>query len=66
MRTLPEHDLVDELRLMVFPVVPGSGERLFGPAVDRTAVRLLEVGTGGDCLARLTYRTAREGEPGDA
>jgi dihydrofolate reductase len=52
---LLEHDLVDEVRLVVFPVVLGAGERLFGETSDQKAMRLVDVRTLGDGLARLTY-----------
>ena len=41
-RTLIEHDLVDELRLIVFPVVLGAGERLFGETSDQKPLRLVD------------------------
>ena len=55
-RTLLEHDLVDELRLKVFPVVLGAGERLFGDASRKTAMRLVDVRTLDGDTAFLTYR----------
>jgi dihydrofolate reductase len=59
-RTLMEHDLVDEVRLMVFPVVLGAGERLFGETSDKKSMRLLDTRTVGDGLAYLTYELVRE------
>ncbi len=52
---LVEHDLVDELRLMVFPVLLGSGKRLFGDHSDKKSLRLVGSQTLGDGIALLTY-----------
>jgi dihydrofolate reductase len=60
-RTLLEHDLVDELRLFVFPVVLGDGERLFGATSDKKPLRLLDNRTVGEGLAFLTYEVVRNG-----
>jgi dihydrofolate reductase len=60
MRTLIEHDLVDEVRLMVFPFVLGAGERLFGEASDKKPMRLVDTKTVGDGLVLLVYEIVRE------
>lgn len=55
-QTLLEHDLLDELRLMVFPVVLGSGKRLFGETTDKKGLRLADSKVVGDGVAILTYQ----------
>ena len=58
-QTLLEHDLVDELRLMVFPVVLGSGKRLFGETSDKKPLQLVSSKAVGDGVAILVYRPAQ-------
>jgi len=57
--TLLAHDLVDEVRLMVYPILLGDGQRLF-PATDQTMpLRLVDTRTVGTGLVLLTYARAR-------
>ena len=58
--TLMEHDLVDELRLTMYPVVLGAGERLFSETSDKKPMRLIDTRTVGDGLAFLTYQPVRD------
>jgi dihydrofolate reductase len=58
--TLMEHDLVDELRLTLFPVVLGAGERLFGGTGDSKPMRLVDTRTVGDGLAHLIYQPVQD------
>jgi dihydrofolate reductase len=53
--TLIEHNLVDELRLIVYPSVLGAGKRLFGPTSVMKSLRLVETRTVGEGLAMLAY-----------
>jgi dihydrofolate reductase len=57
-QTLVERDLVDEFRLMVFPVVLGSGKRLFGETSDKKPLRLVNSKMVGDGVAILVYEPA--------
>jgi dihydrofolate reductase len=60
-RSLAAHDLVDEYRLMVFPILLGTGKRLFGEEVPRTALRLVDsTPVGPDGVFILTYRPVLE------
>lgn len=54
-RTLIEHELIDEVRLMIYPVVLGSGRRLFGETSVAMGLQLLEVRRVGASLAYVTY-----------
>jgi dihydrofolate reductase len=60
-QALLEHGLVDELRLMVFPVVLGAGKRLFGETSDKRPLQLTDSKTVGDGVAILTYEPAGTG-----
>ena len=59
-QALLEHDLVDELRLMVFPVMLGTGKRLFGEMAEKKRLHLADVRTVGDGVAILVYRRGVE------
>jgi dihydrofolate reductase len=58
-RTLIEHDLADEIRLVVFPVLLGDGDRLFGATSDKKALRLVSTRPVGEGLSFLTYEFVR-------
>jgi dihydrofolate reductase len=57
-QTLFEHDLVDQLNLMVFPVVLGTGKRIFGETSDKKKLRLVDSKVVGDGVAILIYEPA--------
>jgi dihydrofolate reductase len=58
--TLIEHDLVDELRLKIFPVVLGAGERFFGETRDKKAMRLVDTQTFEGDVVILTYERMQD------
>jgi len=58
-QTLIDNDLVDELHLMVFPVVLGTGKRLFGETSDKKPLRLTDSKTVGDGICILVYQPRR-------
>jgi dihydrofolate reductase len=58
--TLVDNDLVDELRLMVFPVVLGTGKRVFGETSDKKTLRLVDSRTVGEGVPILIFEPARE------
>jgi len=64
-QTLLEHDLVDEFRVWIFPVVLGTGKRLFGHGAIPAALRLIDSHATETGVTINTY--AREGkiEPGE-
>jgi len=55
---LIEHDLVDEYRLMTYPVILGSGKRLFGETTDKKTLRLVDSKPVGDGVMILVYAPA--------
>ncbi|WP_062231889.1 dihydrofolate reductase family protein [Fictibacillus sp. FJAT-27399] len=54
-QTLMKLDLIDEYRLMVFPVVLGNGKRLFGEGIDKKVLKLADIKTFGSGVVVLTY-----------
>jgi dihydrofolate reductase len=61
-QALMEHDLIDELRLKVFPVTLGAGQRLFAPTSDKRAMRLTDSRTIDDGIASLIYERVRDAQ----
>jgi dihydrofolate reductase len=58
-QSLIEHGLVDEFRIVIFPVVLGAGKRLFGESSDKTPLRFVRAQTIGEGLSLLTYEVVR-------
>jgi dihydrofolate reductase len=62
--TLMEHDLVDEFRLMIFPVILGSGRRLFPETPTKTTLRLVDSRSFNSGVVVHTYHPGAKVEPG--
>jgi dihydrofolate reductase len=58
-RTLMEHDLIDDYRLMVFPIIVGKGKRLFEDWEDGRILELVDSKAFGTGVAPLAYRLER-------
>jgi dihydrofolate reductase len=63
-QTLLKHDLVDEFRLLIFPVVLGSGKKLFADGTIPTSLKLVDTKTSGTGVALNTYEAAGRAEYG--
>jgi dihydrofolate reductase len=61
-QALIDNDLVDELRIMVFPVVLGAGKRLFGETSEKKPMRLTDSRVVGDGVAIMVYEPVRAGD----
>ncbi len=62
--SLMRDELIDEYRLMIFPIIVGSGQRLFADGIDEMVLRLVDTETFGSGVVVLTYRPAAEQDAG--
>jgi len=59
-QTLMQHDLIDEYRFMVYPVMLGSGRRLFGDEIGKKVLKLIETKTFSSGIVVLSYQPAEK------